>query len=224
MNDDHPKIFSWGRPLVGFHLDTEPLTATLWMWQSRQFLIHQIVHPSNQINQKQEYVGQQGRYRSPCRWHQKCFPYSLTTCFSPGEATLAMFDCFLVTHMPLYSFQECICSVSIQEYLFHDVSGHRGEADFLIFPRVIIFTLSKAWLWCFPFFHWAWTLPDCRDFSNTVLHLPVHSGLWDASLQVLQMVSDMIFFYNGQVFVVPAHALRFRGSTWTTMAIENWDK
>ncbi|KAK4825935.1 hypothetical protein QYF61_003447 [Mycteria americana] len=35
-------------PLINdLHLDTEPLTATLWMRPSNQFLIHQTVHPSN---------------------------------------------------------------------------------------------------------------------------------------------------------------------------------
>jgi len=35
-------------PLItGLHFDTAPLSATLWMWPSSQFLIHQTVHPSD---------------------------------------------------------------------------------------------------------------------------------------------------------------------------------
>ena len=35
-------------PLItGLHFDTEPLSATLWMWPSSQFLVHQTVHQSN---------------------------------------------------------------------------------------------------------------------------------------------------------------------------------
>jgi len=43
-----PKTDLQGTPLViSLHLDIEPLTTTLWLWPSHQFLIHWIVHPSN---------------------------------------------------------------------------------------------------------------------------------------------------------------------------------
>jgi len=43
-----PKTVPWGTPLViGVHLDIEPLTTTVWLWVSNQFLIHWIVYPPN---------------------------------------------------------------------------------------------------------------------------------------------------------------------------------
>jgi len=38
----------WGMPLItGHHLDSKPLTTTHWVWLSIQFLIQQVVHPSD---------------------------------------------------------------------------------------------------------------------------------------------------------------------------------
>lgn len=38
----------WDGPLVtSCHLDVKLLTTTLWLQLSNQFLIHQILHPSN---------------------------------------------------------------------------------------------------------------------------------------------------------------------------------
>jgi len=48
LNSTGPSTDPWGTPLVtGLHLDIEPLTATLWLRPSNQFLTHRTVHPSN---------------------------------------------------------------------------------------------------------------------------------------------------------------------------------
>jgi len=36
-----------GQSIGNMHLDIEPLTTTLWLRPSNQFLSHQTVHPSN---------------------------------------------------------------------------------------------------------------------------------------------------------------------------------
>ena len=48
FNSTCPSTDPWGTPLVtNLHLDIKPLTTTLWMQLSNQFLIHLTVHPSN---------------------------------------------------------------------------------------------------------------------------------------------------------------------------------
>ena len=50
LNNTGPNTDPWGMPLItGFHLDIEPLTTTLQVWPSSQFLIQEVVRPSNQI-------------------------------------------------------------------------------------------------------------------------------------------------------------------------------
>jgi len=41
------KTDPWGTLLItDLHLNTEPLSTTLWLWLANKFLFHQIVHPS----------------------------------------------------------------------------------------------------------------------------------------------------------------------------------
>jgi len=48
LNNSGPSMDPWGTALVtSIHLDIKPLTTTLWLRPSNQFLIHQTVHPSN---------------------------------------------------------------------------------------------------------------------------------------------------------------------------------
>ena len=50
------------------------------------------------------------------------------------EAMLAASSHFPVTHISWHIFQRD---------LFHDLTGHRGEADWSVVPRVLLFTLFK---------------------------------------------------------------------------------
>jgi len=47
LKSTSPKTDPWGTPLMtSLHLDTQPLTATLWLQPSNQFFIHPIAQPS----------------------------------------------------------------------------------------------------------------------------------------------------------------------------------
>ena len=118
LNSIGPCTDPRGTPLVtSLHLDIDPLTTTLWMWPSNQFLIHRTVHPSNLYFpnlQRQWCCGGPclRLYRWAGRWHsflfrcplmqslyqRKPLVWSGRTSFS--EAVLAALNHLPVLHVP----------------------------------------------------------------------------------------------------------------------------
>lgn len=63
--------------IIDIHTDVESLTTTVWIWQSNQFLIHQICISS--VWRAWCCGGHPRPCRSPDKWHLYLFPYSLMT-------------------------------------------------------------------------------------------------------------------------------------------------
>jgi len=111
-----PKINPWKTQLITtLYLDTEPLTTTLWLLPSNQFLTHWMLHPSSpylfNLKIRIWYRVCQCLCRSPGRWHELLFIYwwyhyiteglQIDQAWSAvGVVMLAVPDNVLVLHVP----------------------------------------------------------------------------------------------------------------------------